>query len=93
MGVKYFREYLDYAFFPVAEGTVRYLKEIGQWTAADDKWNNEAIALMDRWVKARNAALDEAKAKGVKIHWENKEYLDILGKHTKDIPVFRLRGN
>jgi hypothetical protein len=93
MGVKYFREYLDYAFFPVAEGTVRYLKEIGQWSAADDKWNNEAIALMDRWVKARNAALDEAKAKGVKIHWENKEYLDILGKHTKDIPVFRLRGN
>ncbi|MBN1663938.1 MAG: TAXI family TRAP transporter solute-binding subunit [Deltaproteobacteria bacterium] len=91
MSVKHFRSYLDYAFLPVAEGTVRYLKEIKQWTAADDKWNAEAIALMDRWVKARNAALDEAKAKGVKIDWQDKDYLAILAKHTKDIPVFMAR--
>ena len=70
---------------------MRYLKEIGQWSAKDEKWNNEAIALMDRWVSARNAALDEAKAKGVDIHWEDKEYLAILKKHTKDIPVFTSR--
>lgn len=91
MELKHFRNYLNHACLPVSEGTIRYLKEIGQWTAADDKWNNEAIALMDRWVKARNAALDEAKAKGVKIHWENKDYLAILEKHTKGIPVFETR--
>ncbi len=91
MSLKQFREYLNYTSLPVAEGTIRYLKEIGQWSAADDKWNNEAIALMDRWIKARNAALDEAKAKGVNIHWENKEYLAILEKHTKGIPVFMTR--
>ncbi len=91
MSLKQFREYLNYTSLPVADGTIRYLKEIGQWTAADDKWNNEAIALMDRWIKVRNAALDEAKAKGVKIHWENKEYLAILEKHTKGIPVFMTR--
>jgi TRAP transporter TAXI family solute receptor len=91
MELKHFRNYLNYSCLPVSEGTIRYLKEIGQWSAADDKWNNEAIALMDRWVKARNAALDEAKAKGVKIHWENKDYLAILERHTKDIPLFMTR--
>lgn len=91
MSVQHFRNYLDYAFLPVHEGTVRYLKEIKQWTAADDKWNNEAIALMDRWIKARNATLDEAKAKGVKIHWEDKDFLAILEKNTKGIPVFMAR--
>jgi TRAP transporter TAXI family solute receptor len=91
MELRHFRNYLNHACLPVAEGTIRYLKEIGQWSEADDKWNNEAIALMDRWVKARNAALDEAKAKGVKIHWENKDYLAILEKHTKDFPVFTAR--
>lgn len=91
MELKYFRNYLNHACLPVAEGTVRYLKEIGQWSAKDEKWNNAAIALMDRWVSARNAALDEAKAKGVDIHWEDKEYLAILKKHTKDIPVFTSR--
>ncbi|MBN1381893.1 MAG: TAXI family TRAP transporter solute-binding subunit [Deltaproteobacteria bacterium] len=91
MSIKHFRNYLDYAFLPVHAGTVRYLKEIKQWTEKDDQWNNEAIALMDRWVKARNAALDEAKAKGVKIHWQDKDYLAILEKHTKDIPVFMAR--
>jgi TRAP transporter TAXI family solute receptor len=91
MSIKHFRNYLDYAFLPVHPGTVRYLKEIKQWTAKDDKWNNEAIALMDRWVKARNAALDEAKAKGVKIDWQDKAYLAILEKHTKGIPVFMAR--
>jgi len=46
---------------------------------------------MDRWVKARNAALDEAKAKGVKIHRDNTEYMAIMEKHTKDIPTFRIK--
>lgn len=91
MNLKYFRNYLNHACLPVAEGTVRYLKEIGQWSAKDEKWNNEAIALMDRWVKARNAALDEAKAKGINIHWEDKAYLAVLEKHIKDIPVFTSR--
>lgn len=91
MALPHFRNYLDHAPLPVAEGTIRYLKEIKQWTPADDKWNNEAIKLMDRWVKARNAALDEAKAKGVKIHWEDKNYRAILDKHTAGIPLFRAR--
>jgi TRAP transporter TAXI family solute receptor len=91
MSLKHFRKFLDYSPSPVSEGTIRYLKEIGQWTAADDKWNEEAIKLMDRWIKARDAAIAEAKTKGVKIHWEDKAYLDILKKHTARISPFTAR--
>jgi TRAP transporter TAXI family solute receptor len=91
MSLKQFRSFLDFCPMPVAEGTVRYLKEIGKWTAADDKWNEEANKLMDRWIKAKEATLAEAKAKAVKVQWEDKEYLNILNKHTAAIPQFMAR--
>ena len=91
MSMTHTRKFLDRSPFPVAEGTIRYLREIGQWSEADDKWNQAQIELMDRWIAARNAALAEAKSKKVKLHWENKEYLDILKKHTEGLPVFKTR--
>lgn len=91
MSLNHMRNFLNHSAFPVAEGTIRYLKEIGQWTEADDTWNNAQIALMDRWVNARNAAIKEANAKKIKIHWENQEYISLLKKHTEGIPVFKTR--
>lgn len=91
MDLKYFRQFLNYSGWPVHKGTVRYLKEIGQWTAADDKWNNEAVKLLDRYTAARKAALAEAKAKGVKMHWQDPELIKIISKHTADLPVFAAR--
>ncbi len=91
MSMKHFRNFLNHSPFPVAEGTVKYLKEIGEWTAKDDKWNEEMTQKMDRWIEARTAAMKEAKDKGVKLHWQDKEYLDILEKHTKDLEIFKTR--
>ena len=91
MSVKNFRAFLDYCPLPIADGTIKYLREIGVWTEEDDKWNKGAIELMDRWVAARNAALDEAKEKGVKLHYEDEEFIQIFKKHTEGIPAFRTR--
>ena len=91
MSLSYYRTFLNHSPLPVAEGTIRYLREIGKWTESDDKWNADAIALMDRWIAARNAALDEAEAKKVKVHFEDPAFLEIFTKHTKDIPVFTSR--
>jgi len=91
MSLKYFRKFLDYCDWPVHEGTVRYLKEIGQWSEKDDEWNNEALALVDRWGSARKAALEEAKSQGVRMHWQNKELQDIIKKHTAGLPAFKAR--
>jgi hypothetical protein len=35
--------------------------------------------------------MSEAKAKGVKMHWEEKAYLDIIKKHTANLPSFMAR--
>lgn len=86
MSLEQFRSFLNYNPFPVAEGTIKYLREIGQWTATDDKAQEDNIALMERHVQARNAAMDEAKSKGIKIHYQNQEYLDTLARHMAGIP-------
>ncbi len=91
MSIEHFRKFLNHSPFPVAEGTVRYLKEIGQWTEKDDKWNEEMIQKMDQWIAARNAAMKEAESKGVKLHWQDEQYLEILKKHTEGIPIYKTR--
>lgn len=91
MSLELWRGYLDRTPMPVHPGTVRYLKEIGAWTEADDKWNQEAIDKMDAWIAARDAAMKEAKEKGVEIQFENPDYLAILKEHTKDLQGFRSR--
>ncbi|MBB3994441.1 hypothetical protein GGR95_002087 [Sulfitobacter undariae] len=91
MSTELFRGYLDSNPIPVHEGTVKYLREIGQWTDADDVWNNAAIENMDNWIAARQAGMKEAMEQGVEINFENQEFLDIVAKHTKGLPVFRSR--
>lgn len=91
MSLEHFREYLNRSPLPVHEGTVKYLREVGAWTDADDAWNNEAIARMDQWLKARKAAMEEARKARVKIDFQNEAYLEILAKHTKGLEGFRSR--
>lgn len=91
MSMDIFRDYLDRSPIPVHEGTVRYLKEIGQWTEEDDAWNNEAIAKMDRWVEARQAALEEARSQRIEASHQNEEFMAILKRHTEGLESFRSR--
>ena len=91
MSVDLFREYLDSNPIPVHEGTVKYLREIGQWTDEDDVWNNAAIEQMDQWIAARQAGMKEAMEQGVQINFENEAFLEIMAKHTAGLMVFRSR--
>lgn len=91
MSLGIFRSYLDKTPMPVHEGTIKYLREVGEWTEADDEWNSAAIKKMDSWVEARKAALAEAREKGVEVKFNNQAFLDILAQHTKDLEVFRSR--
>lgn len=91
MSIELFRGYLDRTPLPVHEGTVKYLREIGQWSDADDTWNDAAIAQMDSWIAARQTAMKEAMEQGVEINFENQAFLDILAKHTDGLTGFRSR--
>jgi TRAP transporter TAXI family solute receptor len=91
MSVDLFRNFLDSNPVPVHEGTVKYLREIGQWTEADDVWNNAAIAQMDQWIAAREIGMKEAADQGIQIDFQNEEFLAIMAKHTEGLQVFRSR--
>ncbi|MFC1885692.1 TAXI family TRAP transporter solute-binding subunit [Thermodesulfobacteriota bacterium] len=85
MHIDFFRPFLDRCSMPVHLSTVKYLKEIGKWTAKDDKWNGEAIKTVSAYIKAFDAATAEAKSKGIKISTKNKKWMDLWDGHKKDI--------
>lgn len=91
MSLEQFRKYLDRSPLPVHEGTVKYLREIGEWTDDDDAWNEKAAASMDGWIEARKAAMKAAQEQGVEIDFENEAFLAILDEHTGDLEGFRTR--
>ena len=91
MSLELFRGYLDRTPMPVHPGTIRYLTEIGAWTEEDDAWNEAGVELMDAWIAARRAALDEAREQGLRPDMENEAYLEILRKHTEGLEGFRSR--
>ena len=91
MSVDLFRSYLDRTPLPIHEGTVKYLREIGEWTDEDDAWNNEANEKMDAWISARQEAMAEAQQNGVAMQFDSPEFLEILDKHTADLEGFRSR--
>lgn len=91
MSLDLFRAFLDRTSMPVHPGTIRYLREIGAWTAEDDAWNQAAVERMDAWVAARQAALDEARDRGVRADMESEAYLEILRKHTEGLEGFKSR--
>lgn len=91
MSVDLFREFLNSNPVPVHEGTVKYLREIGEWTEEDDAWNDAAIELMDKWIAARQEGMKQAMEQGVQIDFENEEFLAIMDKATEGLPAFRSR--
>lgn len=93
MSVEIFREILDFACLPVHEGAIRYLKEIGKWTPADDTWNAEAIKLVARYNDAWKLASARAAEKNIRIAHDSKEWVSLWESAIKDIPRFRVRLN
>ncbi len=91
MDIEIFRNYLDRSPLPVHKGTIKYLKEVGVWTEEDDAWNQKAVEQMDRWLEARQAALDEARENRVEVDHNNPEFMKILSKHTEGLEGFRSR--
>jgi TRAP transporter TAXI family solute receptor len=85
MDMKTWRAFLDRCPAPVHESAVKYLKEIGQWTAKDDVWQAKAISQVDAFYVAFAKATAEAKKKRIRINTTNKEWTDLWAKHSKGL--------
>ena len=62
-----FRWTLDVAIAPVHNGAIKYFKEIGLWTKADDARQEYNTKLMNWYCEAFNAAIAIADRKGIVV--------------------------
>ena len=67
---------MDRAYVPIAEGTIKYFKELGMWTEADDARQEYNIKLIDKYAEAYSNCVAQAHADGVKIDTQNQNWLD-----------------
>jgi len=91
MGLDVFRNLLNYTSVPIAEGTIKYLKEIGEWAAKDDEWNQAGVEVNEKYIKAWEAAAAEAKSKGIEIDYKNEEWVDLWDAHKTGLPRLKIR--
>jgi hypothetical protein len=86
-----FREALDVATAPVHNGTVRYCRETGIWTKADDARQEYNTRLMDWYCAVWKEATAEAKARGIAISAASEPWIKLWAGRKKElhIPVYR----
>jgi len=88
MSPELFRIGLDFTYLPVHEGTIKYLKEIGMWTEADDARQEYNVDLIERHIEAYNAALAEARKLDIRVDPSNADWIKIVAKHIEALPKF-----
>jgi len=91
MTLELLRESLDYAFCGVHDGTIRYLKEKGMWTAADDARNEYNCWLNDQYIEAYTTAMKMADEKGLQVTPDNEEWVQLWKDYKKELGLPRLR--
>jgi len=86
-----FRKTLDMTYVPVHEGVIRYMKEIGKWTAADDARQTYNLKILDMYKKAYKEAIAKAEANGIKISPQNEDWVDLWINYKKEINIPRVK--
>jgi len=91
MSIENFRDALDLIHLPVHEGTIRYLKEIGMWTAADDARQKYNVSLVTRYTEAYETAIAMADKEGISVNPKNKDWTELWSNYKKEIGLPRFR--
>ena len=91
MSIEFLRKQLDETFLPVHEGQIKYLKELGIWTAADDARQEYNVNLIDRYIKAYDEAIAMADEKTMKVAPDNEEWVELWGNYKKSIGLPKLK--
>lgn len=90
MSIKDMRTVIETSFLPLHEGTIKYLKEKGIWTAADEKRQAYNEMVQNKYRSAWNDAIADADKKGVKVGSRNKEWVNLWREYKKDIPRIKV---
>jgi hypothetical protein len=92
MSFSSFRNLADSTFIPIHDGTIRYLKEKGQWSAKDQARQDANVALVNRYIEAFKAAVAMADSKKITVDSKSKEFMTLWTeyKKTNNIPAFKV---
>lgn len=85
-------EKVDRTFIPCHDGLIKYLRELGLWTAAHEKRQKENAGLVNRWCEASRKAMWLADEKGIVVSGESPEWVSLWENYKKELglPVFDL---
>jgi hypothetical protein len=83
--------YISTSPIPVHEGTIRYLKELGLWTAAHDARQAENIALIDLYIEEYQEAIELADDQGITVSPDNEEWSKFWTIRRMGLPQFLLK--
>ena len=84
---------VDFTWVPVHEGTIRYLKEKGLWTAAHDARQEYNVKLIDSYIEAYQTAIQMALQQRMTMSPENKDWIKLWENYKKELglPALRLK--
>jgi hypothetical protein len=85
-------EAVNTTFLPAHPGLIKYLKEAGKWTAANDARQAANVDMVTKYVNAYQAALKAAEAKGISIDSKaDSDWTKFWTQYKKDqnLPVIK----
>jgi len=85
------KAYLKMTPMPFHPGAIKYLKEIGMWTAENEAVNKTALDNLGRFEEAWEKAMEDALAKKIRIRIKNKKWMDLWNSYKRDIPRFTVK--
>lgn len=86
-----FKTVLQGNFIPLHEGTIRYLKEKGAWSDADQKMQNFNVQLFQKYIDKFAEAAVQAKSKDIKPVATNEKWIALWESYKADLPVIKSR--
>jgi len=87
-----FAKNLKYAFYPVHEGTKRYLKEKGLWTPYLELRDEYNTKLLNWYIKAYDEAIKRADDRGIRVDPANEEWVKLWEEYKQEIGIFKYKA-
>jgi hypothetical protein len=86
---------LNHTFYPCHEGLIKYLKELGLWTADHDRRQKFNVGMVTRYCEANAAAIARADEMNLWVNHQNPKWIEFWENYKKEInlPKFRMFRN
>jgi len=73
-------------FLPLHDGVVRYLEELGMWSAAHETRQQQNIDLLTKWEESYQTAIRMAEDKGIFVNAESEAWFELWDEYRDSLP-------